>query len=365
MLAGDFSIWNIYLKFVELTINGIRLNDMENLNNEILISVIMPVYNAEAFLEYSIGSVISQTYENFELICFNDASTDNSSKILHQFSETDKRIKVIDSPINVKQGGGRNRALTHAKGEYVIFLDADDALAENALKQCVNTINVSNVDAVFFDYAQFSSNGIQQTISPLGSDSANLTSELLKRRIVMFPTPIWTAIYRRSLITDNNLYFPEGVFYEDNAVALAIQLSADKAVKINQPLYHYRIDNNSVTRSTDNYHFFDRISSAETLLNHLRRLGIHEKYPDEINYLIINQYLVHTIYGAIYRFTNVEKDRIKQVRNGIKQLIPNWYQNPYWKNRPLAQKIKFTTHATMPRLIKLISNLNRHIQRLG
>lgn len=97
---------------------------MENLNEQILISVIMPVYNAEVFLEHSVGSVLSQTYENFELICFNDASTDNSSKILHQFSEADKRIKVIDSTVNVKQGGGRNRALALAKGEYVIFLDA-------------------------------------------------------------------------------------------------------------------------------------------------------------------------------------------------------------------------------------------------
>lgn len=340
------------------------MNNMENLKEQILISVIMPVYNAEAFLEHSISSVISQTYENFELICFNDASTDNSSKILHQFSETDKRIKVIDSTINIKQGGGRNRAIALAKGEYIIFLDADDALAENALKQCVATVHESHADAIFFDYAQFSRNGILQTISPLGNDSANLTSELLKRRLVMFPTPIWTAIYRRSLITDNNLYFPERVFYEDNAVALAIQLSADKAVKINQTLYHYRIDNNSVTRSTDNYHFFDRITSAETLVSHLRRLGIYEKYPDEINYLIINQYLIHTIYGAIYRFTNVETDRIKQVRKGINQLIPNWNKNPYWKNRPLTQRIKFTTHARMPRLIKLLSNINRQLHRI-
>lgn len=106
---------------------------MENLNGEISISVIMPVYNAEDFLEDSIGSVISQTYANFELICFNDASTDNSSNILHRYAQADKRIKVIDSPVNVKQGGGRNRALSIAKGEYVIFLDADDKLDTDAL----------------------------------------------------------------------------------------------------------------------------------------------------------------------------------------------------------------------------------------
>lgn len=335
---------------------------MENLNPKILISVIMPVYNAQDFLDDSIGSVISQTYGEFELICFNDASTDNSSKILHRFAQADKRIKVIDSPINVKQGGGRNRALAIAKGEYVIFLDADDKLDTDALKQCVGAIISADTDTVFFDYAQFSRLGLQQTISPLGNDSAVMPTEQLKRRLILYPTPVWTAMYRRTLITDNNLYFPEGVFYEDNAVALAIQLSASKTVKISKPLYHYRIDNNSVTRSTDNYRFFDRISSAETLLSHLRRLGIYEKYPDEINYLIINQYLVHTIYGAIYRFTRVATDRIKQVRTGISSLIPDWNKNPYWQARPLTQRIKFATHATMPRLIKLLSNINRRLR---
>lgn len=335
---------------------------MENLNGKISISVIMPVYNAEDFLEDSVGSVISQTYGNFELICFNDASTDNSSKILHRYAQADKRIKVIDSQINVKQGGGRNRALAIAKGEYVIFLDADDKFDIDALKQCADAILKSNADAVFFDYAQFSQSGLQQTISPLGSDSADTSTEQLKRRLVLYPTPVWTAMYRRALITDNNLYFPEGVFYEDNAVALAIQLSAPKVVKISKPLYHYRIDNSSVTRSTDNYRFFDRISSAETLLGHLRRLRIYEKYPDEINYLIINQYLVHTVYGAIYRFTDVATDRIKQVRRGINKLIPDWNKNPYWQARPLSQRIKFATHATMPRLIKLLSNINRRLR---
>lgn len=335
---------------------------MENLNGKISISVIMPVYNAEDFLDDSIGSVISQTYANFELICFNDASTDNSSGILHRYAQADKRIKVIDSPVNVKQGGGRNSALASAKGEYVIFLDADDRLDINALKQCADAIIKSDADAIFFDYAQFSRNGLHNIISPLGSDSADMSTQLLKRRLILHPTPVWTAMYRRSLITDNNLYFPEGVFYEDNAVALAIQLSASKTVKINNPLYHYRIDNSSVTRSTDNYRFFDRISSAETLLGHLRRLRIYEKYPDEINYLIINQYLVHTIYGAIYRFTDVATDRIRQVRRGINTLIPDWNKNKYWQNRPLSQRIKFATHATMPRMIKLLSNINRRLR---
>ncbi|WP_303670804.1 glycosyltransferase family 2 protein, partial [uncultured Duncaniella sp.] len=113
------------------------------------ISVIMPVYNAERFLDCSVGSVLSQTFDDWELICFNDASTDKSIDILNRYASSDKRIRVIDSPVNVKQGGGRNRGLLAAKGEYVMFLDADDRLASHeSLATCIRAIKEENADMV-------------------------------------------------------------------------------------------------------------------------------------------------------------------------------------------------------------------------
>lgn len=323
----------------------------------------MPVYNAERFLADSVGSVLAQTFDRFELICFNDASTDNSSSLLHQYAATDSRVKVIDSPVNVKQGAGRNRAIQIAKGRFVMFLDADDRLDIDALRLCHDAIDNRDADAVFFDYAPFTEDGLQQTVSPLGQDAAHLPPADLRRLISSRPTSIWLMMVSKALIVDNDLYFREGVFYEDNAVALAIQLSARHPVKINHTLYHYRTDNASVTRSTDNFRFFDRIDSATTLLHHLQRLGIRDEFPEEIDFVIINQYLVHTVYGSIYRFSKVQTCRIKQVLRGMDSLIPGWRNNRYWKARPLREKIKFATHATMPRLIKLLSNLNRAIHR--
>ena len=80
----------------------------------------MPVYNAERYLDCSVGSVIAQTFTDWELICFNDASTDGSLAVLERLASSDPRIRVIDSRINVKQGGGRNRAIREARGEYVV-----------------------------------------------------------------------------------------------------------------------------------------------------------------------------------------------------------------------------------------------------
>lgn len=94
------------------------------------VSIIMPVYRAETFLDASVGSVLAQTCPDWELICFNDASPDGSLDVLKRLQQQSAgRMHIIDSPVNVRQGGGRNRALRTARGRYVMFLDADDALA--------------------------------------------------------------------------------------------------------------------------------------------------------------------------------------------------------------------------------------------
>lgn len=335
------------------------------------VSIIMPVYNAEKFLNDSVGSILRQTESDFELICFNDASTDGSLAMLKELADkdfarigTDGRMRIIDSPVNVKQGGGRNRALREARGEYVMFVDADDALREDAVETCLKTAKKENADMVIFDYARFTSSpaNFGERICQLGDDAAGLRGEELRRRVMQRSTPVWSAMYRKTLITDNNLFFPEKVFYEDNAVAPAIQLSAKNLVKINQALYLYRFDNASVTRSTNNYLFFDRLTSAVTLMGHLKRLGLYARYKDVFDFIFINQYFVHSIFGCIYRFDRVPRLRHNYIRKTIGRYLPDYRSNPFYKTQPLKLRFKIWTHVWFPQVIKLLSNLSRHLR---
>lgn len=335
------------------------------------VSIIMPVYNAEKFLNDSVGSILRQTESDFELICFNDASTDGSLAMLKDLADKDfamtgtgGRMRVIDSPVNIKQGGGRNRALREARGEYVMFVDADDALREDAVETCLKTAKKENADMVIFDYARFTSSpaNLSERICQLGDDAAGLRGEELRRRVMQRSTPVWSAMYRKTLITGNNLFFPEKVFYEDNAVALAIQLSAKNPVKINQALYLYRFDNASVTRSTNNYLFFDRLTSAVTLMGHLKRLGLYARYKDEFDFIFINQYFVHSIFGCIYRFDRVPRLRHNYIRKTISRYLPDYRSNPFYKTQPLKLRFKIWTHVWFPQVIKLLSNLSRHLR---
>lgn len=326
------------------------------------VSIIMPVYNAARYLDCSVGSVLAQTSPEWELVCFNDASTDDSSAMLHAFASADARIRVIDSPVNVKQGGGRNRALKEARGQYVMFLDADDGLAPEAVAICLDTARRSNADMVLFDYFRFGGNlpaVPADIVSPLGPDSATLSGDELRRRITLSPTPIWSAMYRRTLITGNDLYFPEQVFYEDNAVALAIQLSASVPVKVNRALYGYRTDNISVTRSLNNYRFFHRLQSAVTLKGHLTRLGLYDRWKTEIDHLILNQYLVHTVYGCIYRFDRLPNKRLHYVTSTVEDVVPGYRHNPLFMKRRFKDRIKLSLHMRFPRTIHALWRLKR------
>jgi len=330
------------------------------MNQKPLISVVMPVYNAGAWLAESVGSVLAQTMPDFELVCFNDASTDRSSALLHAYADADARVRVIDSEVNVRQGGGRNRGVAAARGRYIVFLDADDRLAPDALARCAGAAQ-AGADAVLYDYATFTAAGVASAVVPLGADASSLPPAELRRRMAQRPTPVWTVMYDRRIIEAGGLQFPEGVFYEDNAVALAMQLSARRPVKLDGALYQYRTDNASVTRSTGDPRFFDRIASARTLLGHLRRLGLYGEFAPEIDFLVTNQYLVHTVYGAIYRFDRVQLDRIAEVRRGIDGLVPGWRSNPYWRRRPVRERVKFAVHLHLPRLVKALSRLKRRL----
>lgn len=120
-------------------------------DSSIKFSIIVPVYNVEKFLRESLDSIISQTLKDFEVICVNDGSTDNSLEILKEYANNDSRIKVI-SQENQGQGVARNNAIDIAQGKYLLFVDPDDFIESNTLEVLYNKFHETDVDIIQFDY---------------------------------------------------------------------------------------------------------------------------------------------------------------------------------------------------------------------
>lgn len=172
-----------------------------------LVSIIVPIYNAQDFLERCIKSVLAQEYTNFELILVDDGSTDNSGAVCDSYLALDARIRVIHKE-NTGVSDSRNRALDEAKGEYLQFLDSDDWLAQDATRQLVRSVQSSGCDMVIADFYRV----VGETISHKGDieKDGKLTREEFAGHMMENPADfyygvLWNKLYRRDIIEQNRL----------------------------------------------------------------------------------------------------------------------------------------------------------------
>lgn len=182
-------------------------------SKEKLVSVVIPAYNAEAFIENCINSILRQSYQTFEIVVVNDGSKDNTLEILNRLAKADSRVKVYSK----KNGGvsaARNNALSLATGDYITCVDADDDLPDDALKNMVSLMK-DDVDFVVCSHNQIRFKTAAHIETP-----AVIKPEELNDKFMLFDKTIWWPwgkLFRRSIISENNLaYDPDVTFGEDH-----------------------------------------------------------------------------------------------------------------------------------------------------
>jgi len=211
-----------------------------------LISVIVPVYNVEKYLPQCLDSVIGQTYENLEIICVNDGSTDKSLDILREYERKDSRIKVIDKK-NEGVSIARNTGLDAARGEYVHFLDSDDYIESNLYEEALACF-APDIDVVWFEHIQRHENGDSHEYSLTLSGAHAVNDDILLSSDAYAP---WNKIFKMSCLRKHGIRFPEHIIYEDMAFFWCLFMtSVYKIHFLNKPLHHYRINNSSLMGQT-------------------------------------------------------------------------------------------------------------------
>ena len=208
------------------------------------VSVVVPVYNVERFLAQCLDSVLAQTFEDFELICVNDGSTDSSPEILDGYASKDCRIRVI----NQENGGlsaARNTGMSHASGEYIAFLDSDDYLTPDMLAKTVDKADETEADIVIFDYwLYFDSTGElgtyrdQDIYARLDGKVFSLEDEPEMAQFI----GVWDRLFRRSFLERHGFRYPVGRIYEDVAFCVESELAAKRIALLADHLYYYRRD---------------------------------------------------------------------------------------------------------------------------
>lgn len=238
--------------------------------NSTKFSIIICVYNLENFVSRAIDSVLNQNFKDFEIVIFNDASTDNTLEILNKYDSLHSNITVINNEKNVGLGSGRNIALTHCTGDYVLYLDGDDYLYDNSTLSKINeVISESNPDIAYF--------GMQYVG---GSNKAYLSTQensTKKARITCdINFGVTSKCWKRKFLVDNQIKFVENMYYEDMVFSLTAVIKAETLAYGDFPIYNYVRNRKGSIMSTPNIR---RCSDMYRMLSYV--MDLYPDTPDE------------------------------------------------------------------------------------
>ncbi len=245
------------------------------------VSVIIPVYNVESYLQRSLDSVINQTLKDIEIICINDGSTDNSLDILKEYASKDKRIKIIDLAVNQGVANARNIALENANGEYVGFVDPDDYIDLNFYEELYKKAQETDADIAKGVLVEEKVNG-ETKIS-------KLNERIVEKSKFHFTYELPSAIFKFPFISDNNIIFMPDLKVEEDVVFLHEAILNTKKVEIAGNVnYYYIRRHNSLN---DEIYDKTKMDSAYKTV-----LYIAEMYNRALNKQLSSQvYLIHYV----------------------------------------------------------------------
>lgn len=251
------------------------------------VSVIIPVYNTEAYITECVASVQAQTGVELQIICVDDGSTDTSRELLDRFAAEDDRVTVIHQP-NAGLSGARNTGLAHATGRYVCFIDSDDYWRDDALARMVRRADEDKLDVLLFDAVPLREEGVSDKVwaryEHYYRRSDNFGSvmsgpELLARMksIDEYRASACLYLVRAGLIRDLGLLFYPGITHEDNLFTFALMLEAKRAIHLAEPMYARRIRPGSIMTAGER-----AASTRGYLVTYLemRRLARRGNYDD-------------------------------------------------------------------------------------
>ena len=304
------------------------------------VSVIVPVYNVEKYIEKCLDSLVNQTLKDIELIIVNDGSTDSSEQIILKYKDKYSNIMYL-----TKENGGlsdaRNFGIPHATGDYIAFLDSDDyvelSLYEKLYKKAIET----DADMVECDfYWEYSETKMIHDRNAKYKDKSDMYANA---RVVA-----WNKLYKREVLLNSGVQFPKGLRYEDLEFFYKILPKLRKIELIEEPLIHYVQRNNSITY-TQNEKTRDIFTILDNIIDYYKANNIYDEYKQELEYMY-TRILFASSFKRMTKIADksIRKKCLKETIEKVYNTFPDWKKNKIlrtskgFKNLYLRSINKFT-----------------------
>lgn len=299
----------------------------------IKISVIVPVYNTEQYLEKCLSSLVNQNFSDYEIIVINDGSWDNCGEIISYYKKEYPKLIKSFSFENQGISKTRNYGLGVARGEYVAFVDSDDYVETTFLSDMYDRITPFDADICVCDYYTVNENEEVKEFKLCDFEESNIKNN--PQLLFKINSSPWNKLYKKSLF--KYLKF-ENIKYEDLLLIPKLICNSEKIVKLNKCLNYYRIREKSETTIVDK-RVFDILKILEDLNYYFKREKLFDSFYQEIEYF--NIYRI-TMYVIQQRYQKDKKVRNKFINDCFLYLdnnFPNWRKNIYYRDRNFLKKM--------------------------
>lgn len=287
---------------------------MANYKNEIKVSLIIPVFNVEAFLDKALTSAACQSFNDYEVIIVNDGSTDSSLTIISAYTARHKNFSFL-SQKNSGLSAARNEGLKKAKGEYVVFLDSDDFLQPDFIEKMYNACKENDADICYCGHYLYMNNRRFRVYFPFTGKNNVLDNKAAMNRLLRDNTLhyfAWNKMYRRSLFTDNNIEFPD-MYFEDIATTPRVAFFANKVAVLSKPLYNYTQRKGSILNTMNVKKVNDYILSFGILRNFLEKHKKFDEFKASFRYITIRSAICN--YYSIIRLHILARNFKGMIKN--------------------------------------------------
>lgn len=303
---------------------------------DIKISVIIPVYKVEKYINQCVDSVLNQTYKNIEIILVDDGSPDNCPKICDDYAKLDNRIKVIHK----KNGGlssARNYGIKQVTGDYVIFLDSDDWWNDsNFIKDVVNKKLFDLPDVVIFGYLKYFETDnsfvpiINTNINIVSNDKAEQIKDLVVNDV--YESEAWNKFIKADIFKQGDMYFTEGIFSEDIDWSARLLIKAKTFKVFEKDIYVYRQNMKSITHTISKKNIIDLKNNIKCIVDMSNDIK-NEKYYE--------YYMSYCAYQYITFLNNICKLKSKEIETEMKEMKEYAWLLDYHTNQKVEKIHKF------------------------
>lgn len=312
------------------------------------LSIIVPVYNmaADGKLQYCLDALVHQTITDYEIIAVDDCSTDSSMEILSAYERKyPEKFRAVHSAVNKKQGGAKNIGMSLAKGEWIGFIDSDDWVTPDFYERLIGKGEETGADMVGCDYHMTDKHSMEigQVVHNNTKEQTGILNDEKYKSLLVDGGSLVVKVYRREIVIDHPGRFPEGIFYEDNALGNSWMLRAKHFEYIEEPLYYYYQHDTSTVHTITEQRCRDRMEAGRIMLAEAEEYHYLDKYHEEIEFSYTVLFYVNTLFTYMQGVRPVKYGFVKKLGAEMQRSFPDFQNNSYYQERVHEEEKKLIT----------------------